>query len=323
MVNDIQNMTMTSDLLNKSGMISNIERYAINDGFGLRTTVFLKGCPLRCLWCSNPETQKTNREMVFFQDKCIGCMECVQLCEYGALKNGLLADRTICEKCHERENAFVCTTKCYPQCRKIDGKAMTVKEVLEAVKRDQQFYRLSGGGVTISGGEPLAQPEYIYALLRTFRNNYINTAIETCGFGAKKDLVKIAPYLNFAFVDLKSVDEDKHVTWTGARNDVILRNIRAMDSLCKEYGFDFILRTPVIPGFNDTPEDIDRIGEFVVENCPNLTGMELLPYHKLGRGKYLSLGREYALEGLTSPSNERLQELNKILYDKGIKLYQF
>ncbi len=323
MVHYNQNRTTALELLNESGMISNIERYAINDGYGLRTTVFLKGCPLRCKWCSNPETQKTYQEMVFFGDKCIGCNECVRLCEYGALEHGLLADRSICERCHERENAFACTRKCYPQCRKIDGKVMTVKEVLDVVKRDLQFYQMSGGGVTLSGGEPLSQPEFTYSLLSSLRNNYINTAIETCGAGREEDFVKIAPYLNMAFMDLKSANKDKHLEWTGAGNDAILKNIKAMDRLSGEYGFDLIIRVPVIPGFNDTPEDIGAIGEFILNNCNNFKGMELLPYHKLGRGKYTSLGRSYELEGLAAPSDGKMKELNKILFDEGIKLYQF
>ncbi|MBB2182126.1 glycyl-radical enzyme activating protein [Lachnospiraceae bacterium MD1] len=323
MVNYTGNKTIASEILNKKGMVSNIERYAINDGFGLRTTVFLKGCPLRCKWCSNPETQKFNCEMVFFEDQCIGCGECVKLCRYGALDNGLKADRSICDKCYLREDAFSCTLKCYPQCRKIDGQEMTVKEVFDVVKRDIQFYHLSGGGVTISGGEPLAQPEFTLNLLQTFKQNYINTAIETCGYAREDDYEAIAPYLDMAFMDLKSADTVKHEEWTGASNASILNNIIVMDELSKEYGFDFIIRTPVIPGFNDSAHEIQSIGKFVTENCKNYKGMELLPYHKLGRGKYISLGRIYELEGLKAPSDEQMNELHKILINMGINLYQF
>ncbi len=323
MLNYTQKSAMDKELLQQSGMIANIERYAINDGFGLRTTVFLKGCPLRCIWCSNPETQNYYPEMVFFKDQCIGCGECVSLCEYGALKNGLIADRSICEQCHTREKPFICTTKCYPQCRKVDGNEMSVKEVLDVVKRDMQFYRLSGGGVTLSGGEPLAQPDFTYALLRLLQENYINTAIETCGQASQKDYIRIAPYLNFVFMDLKSANPDKHLEWTGATNSIILNNIIVMDQLSKDYGFDFIIRIPVIPGFNDTAEDISDMGKFVSTNCKNIKGMELLPYHKLGRGKYISLGREYKLEKLTVPTKETMDQLNKVLFDQGINLYQF
>ncbi len=321
MIGDMENNT--EEIFNSTGMVTNIERYAINDGFGLRTTVFLKGCPIRCKWCSNPETQKLYPEMVFFSDKCIDCGECRRRCIYGGLKNGLNADRTVCERCFERENAFACVNKCYPQCRKIAGKEMTVKEVSDIVKRDMPFYQLSGGGVTVSGGEPLAQPKFAYSLLLVLKKLYINTAIETCGMGKEEDFAAIAPYLNLAFMDLKSVDKEKHLSWTGSDNDNILHNIVAMDGLSAEYGFDLILRTPVIPGFNDSLADIRHIGEFVTKNFKNYKGMELLPYHKLGRGKYISLGRNYELKELTPPSDEKMEELNQILYDMGINLYQF
>jgi len=306
-----------------TGRVTDIERYAINDGFGLRTTVFLKGCFLRCRWCSNPETQKNYPEMVFFQDKCIGCGSCKALCPYGALDNGLLADRSICEKCYTRENPFKCTEKCYPKCRKIVGEEKTVPEVVNVVKRDLPFYQLSGGGVTISGGEPLAQPEFTYALLKAFHENWIDTAIETCGSGRTEDYVKIAPYLNFAFMDMKATNNKKLKEWTGADGELIKNNIIQMDKLSKEYGFDLIIRTPVIPGFNDWEEDIEGIAGFISANCHNYAGMELLPYHKLGRGKYISLGMKYELSGLTSPTDERMNQLNRILDNYNIPIYQF
>lgn len=306
-----------------TGLSTDIERYAINDGFGLRTTVFLKGCTLRCKWCCNPETQRFNREMVFFQDKCIGCLACVSKCKYGALNNGLLADRKICETCYKNEDAFKCVEACYPQCRKIVGDDMTVREILDIVKRDMPFYQLSGGGVTISGGEPMAQPLYTYALLRAFNANWIDTAIETCGAGDKEDYAKIAPYLNLAFMDLKSFDKKKHIEWTGGDNESILENIIGMDILSGIYGFDLIVRTPVIPGFNDSEKDIREIAEFISGNLKYYKGMELLPYHKLGRGKYISLGRDYELADLKAPSEERMMELNRILHDFDIPIYKF
>ncbi len=311
------------ELYKLSGNVTDIERYAINDGFGLRTTVFLKGCPLGCKWCSNPETQKFNQEMVFFEDKCIGCGMCKELCQYGALENSLLADRKICDTCFKKENAFKCTEKCYTKCRKIVGDAMAVREVVDIVKRDLPFYQLSGGGVTLSGGEPTAQPLFAYALLRTLCENWIDTAIETCGVGEKEDYENIAPYLKFVFMDFKSFDSEKHTKWVGSDNKKVKENIVLMDTLAGKYGFDFIIRTPVIPGFNDTDEDIKSIAEFVSENCKNYKGMELLPYHKLGRGKYTSLGREYELADVVVPSDERMMELNKILSDFGILIYKF
>ena len=261
--------------------------------------------------------------MVFFEDECINCGECVKLCQYGALDNGLIAERSICNNCHKREDAFACTLKCYPESRKIDSEYMTVKDVTDVVKRDMDFYQRSGGGVTISGGEPFAQPDFLYALLITLQKNQIHTAIETCGQGLQKDYERIAPHLDFVFMDLKSANNDKHEEWTGAKNETILNNIVRMDKLAKELEFDLLIRTPVIPGFNDTVEDIKAIGKFVSENCENYNGMELLPYHRLGRGKYKSLGREYELADLEVPSDGHMKELNKVLFDMGIDLYEF
>jgi len=305
------------------GTVTDIERYAINDGFGLRTTVFLKGCPLKCKWCSNPETQKFYQQMIYFQDKCIGCGACKEVCPYGAFTNGLEADREICEKCHDRIDAFKCVEECYPQCRKIAGDKMTVQEVVDIVKRDMPFYQLSGGGVTISGGEPLAQPQFTFELLKAFNENWIDTAIETCGVGAVEDYKLIAPFLKFAFMDLKCVDNRKHYEWTGADNELIKKNIICMDELSKKYGFQLIIRTPIIPGFNDSQEEVRGIAEFVANNCKNYIGMELLPYHKLGRGKYISLGRAYELAELATPTDEHMDKLIKILDEYKIPIYKF
>lgn len=320
---DAKNPDGSNELYQVTGLITDIERYAINDGFGLRTTVFLKGCPLRCKWCSNPETQRFNQEMVFFQDKCIGCGACIKLCEYGALGRDLIADRSICDTCYKRDKAFKCIEKCYPKCRKIVGDSMTVKEVVDVVKRDMPFYQLSGGGVTLSGGEPLAQPEYAHALLKALCENWIDTAIETCGVGEKQDYERLAPYLKFVFIDLKAYDSRRHIEWTGADNTKIKENIILLDTLAARYGYELIIRIPVIPGFNDSDEEIGSIAAFVSENCKNYKGMELLPYHKLGRGKYTSLGREYELSDVTVPSDARMLELNKILSKFDINIYKF
>ncbi len=309
-------------LMELCGMTANIERYAINDGNGVRTTVFTKGCYLRCRWCSNPETQSFFPEMSFFPDKCIACMNCAEACPYGAIGEGLRTDREICGECHLREKAFSCTEKCYVKCRKVTGEKMSVREIYEVVKRDVPFYEGSGGGVTISGGEPMAQPEFTYALARILTERWIDTAIETCGYAEKEDYEKIVPYLNTVFMDIKHMDSKKHQAWTGMGNEKILNNIKYVDELAGVYGNKLFIRVPVIPGFNDQREEMEETARFVA-GCRNVEGMELLPYHKLGRGKYYSLGREYLLEDIAAPSAEHMAELHEVLAGYGIPVYQF
>lgn len=311
------------ELLAQEGVVANIERYAINDGKGVRTTVFTKGCFLRCKWCSNPETQNFFSEMSFFQDKCIGCGNCIKRCPYGAINDKLEADRNICKDCYTKEHSFACTELCYANCRKVTGEKMTVKQVYDIVKRDVPFYQASGGGVTLSGGEPMAQPEFTYAFARVLTEKWISTGIETCGFADKEDYEKIIPYIETVFMDIKHMDDAKHYTWTGQKNKKILENIKCVDELTGHYGNKLYIRVPIIPGFNDERKEIEDIAHFVSSECKNVTGMELLPYHKLGRGKYYSLGREYALEELKSPSEEHMMELNEILAKFNIQIYKF
>lgn len=305
------------------GMIANIERYAINDGNGVRTTVFFKGCYLRCRWCSNPETQEFHPEMSFFSDKCIACLNCLRSCPYGAIREDLSADRAVCSGCWKKDDAFTCTKKCYPQCRKVTGNMLSVKEVYDTVKRDASFYEASGGGVTVSGGEPFAQPDFLYALLRTLTERWINTAVETCGFADPEDYRAVVPYLNTIFMDIKHMNPEKHRAWTGQSNEKILDNVCLTDELAGIYGSELFFRIPIIPGFNDTVEEVGAVAEFVSKKLHHVKGMELLPYHRLGRGKYYSLEKPYDLEDTVTPPDEQMQELNAVLAKYGIPVYQF
>lgn len=310
-------------LMEQQGIIANIERYAINDGNGVRTTVFTKGCYMKCRWCCNPETQLFPPEISFFSDKCIACKKCIESCQYGAIDENLNVDHEICEKCYSKKHAFACAKTCYVGCRKVTGNRMTVRQVYDIVKRDVPFYEASGGGVTLSGGEPMAQPEFTYALLRVLTERWIHTGIETCGYAEKEDYKKILPYLDIIFMDIKHMDSKKHLEWTGRENEKILENIRLVNNAVGQYGNKLFIRVPVIPGFNEDSETIEKIAKFVSQNCKNVTGMELLPYHKLGRGKYYSLGREYLLEEVVPPSAEHMHMLNKVLAQYGIPIYKF
>lgn len=321
-------MTMTGyDYGNKeekTGIVANIERYTLNDGFGVRTTVFLKGCPFRCRWCCNPETQKEKKELMFFPDNCIACGACKESCLYGALNESPVPDWNICAGCADRESPFPCVNSCYAGCRKISGEEMTAGEVTALVKRDMNFYLKSGGGVTISGGEPLSQPGFLAALLQSLRESWINTAIETCGAGEAEDIAGIAPYLDMVFFDLKCMDDRKHKQWTGSGNKKILENFLLTAELSRKYSFDLIARTPVIPGFNDSEDEIRAIAGFIKSaGISDAAEYELLPYHKLGRGKYKALGRKYLLEELTPPADPLMERLNTAAGSMGVKMCKF
>lgn len=315
------------ELESVTGTVTEIERYAIHDGPGIRSVVFLKGCPLRCRWCCNPETQQGYIETAFFEDKCINCGRCIKLCPHEAINpvnEEMLLDRAKCRKhCFGKMNEFPCTMKCHPQARRSVGESMSVLQVYREVSRDIQFYESSGGGLTISGGEPMYQPEFVYSLLRYSKEKWIDTAMETCGAGSVDDYKEIASSLDVLFVDIKSLDRKKFIEWTGLDNTKILANIKELARLAREQAFRLFFRVPVIPGFNDSAQDIRDIGHFVIENCDGIEGMELLPYHKLGRGKYKSVGLEYGLPELEPPDEEHMERLVGILLEMGIRLYQF
>ena len=178
-------------------------------------------------------------------------------------------------------------------------------------------------GITLSGGEPMVRPEFAYALLRTLTERWIDTAIETCGYAKTEDYEQIVPYLNTIFMDLKHMNSEKHKQWTGHGNELILMNIKRVNDMIPVYGNRMFIRIPIIPGFNDKPEEVEETAAFVAKNCTNITGMELLPYHKLGRGKYYSLGREYEMESTVPPTTEKMNELNEILNKYDIPIFKF
>ncbi|PLR77405.1 glycyl-radical enzyme activating protein [Bacillus sp. V3-13] len=317
----------SKDLENVKGTLTEIERYAIHDGPGIRSVIFLKGCPLRCAWCCNPETQQSYIEMAFFEDKCIGCRRCVSNCTFNAITvvdREMIVDRSICRKnCFGKTEKFPCTLECYSGARKAIGESMTVLDAYKEVIRDISFYEESGGGVTISGGEPMFQADFVYSMLRYCKDHWIDTAMETCGAGKLEDYKLVAPYLDVLFIDLKNLDGDKYKEWTTHDNTQVLVNIQKLSELSQIYGFKIYIRTPVIPGFNDSEQNILDIGNFIKDKCKGVQGIELLPYHKLGRGKYKSIGREYKLKDLEPPTNEYMDKLNNILLDLGISVFQF
>lgn len=247
------------------GKIFDIQHFCTDDGPGIRTTVFLKGCPLRCLWCHNPESQLAENEILFYREKCTGCGRC----------RGLTAD----------SGDFVC----YSGAKRVCGREATAPEVLEAVMKDELFYKNSGGGITLSGGEPLFQPNFALEILRLSKERGLHTAVETCGFVKPEILCQAAEFTDLFLFDFKETDPEKHRAYTGADNALILENLRLLETM----GKDVILRCPIIPGYNDREDHFDGICA-VANRHRNILRVEIEPYHAFGEAKYAALGRQSA-----------------------------
>jgi pyruvate formate lyase activating enzyme len=295
------------------GLISHIQRYSIHDGPGIRTLVFFKGCPLTCLWCSNPETQKSSPEVLYSKIKCKNCDHCLSACNLNAIEDidgGKAINRSLCDTCG------MCVEACPNEALEIAGRSMTTEEVLIEVEKDMVFYRSSGGGITLSGGESLSQPEFSTKLLRDCYNRGIHTALETCGYQTWETLATMLPYTDLVLYDLKCMDPEKHKLLTGVSNRIILENARKVAS----EKIPMIVRLPVIPGYTDSEANIKAAAEFIA-TLDGVTEVDLLPYHRLGEAKYEKLGIGYHLEGLSPPSNEQMKAISLILESYGLKTH--
>ncbi|MCR5813869.1 MAG: glycyl-radical enzyme activating protein [Desulfovibrio sp.] len=290
-----------------TGIIFNIQKFSVHDGEGIRTLVFLKGCPLRCAWCSNPESQSPKPEHAFNPSRCLTaqvCGRCLKACEHGALSlvnDMIMFDARRCTQC------FACANACPGQAQKVYGETKSVREILDLVERDQTFYSRSGGGMTLSGGEALFQHEFTLALLRAAKRRHIDTAMETSAYAPYPYLHEACENLNKLIMDIKCMDSAKHKAFTGVDNDLILENFQ---KLLQDFpDLPILVRTPVVPGFNDTEEDIRAIRRFVPLKA-NIE-YELLPYHRMGQPKYGYLCRPYALEGkkLDPKTMQKLREI--------------
>jgi pyruvate formate lyase activating enzyme len=295
------------------GLISHIQRYSIHDGPGIRTLVFFKGCPLTCLWCSNPETQKSSPEVLYSKIKCKSCDHCLSACALNAIEDidgSKVIDRTLCDACG------MCVEACPNEALEIAGRSMTTEKVLKEVEKDTVFYRSSGGGITLSGGESLAQAEFSTELLRKCYNRGIHTALETCGYQAWQTLAAMLPYTDLVLYDLKCMDPEKHKALTGVSNRIILENARKL-ALEK---IPMIIRLPVIPGYTDSQTNIKAAAAFMA-TLEGVREVDLLPYHRLGEAKYQKLGIRYRLEGLLPPASEQMEAISRILKSYGLKTH--
>lgn len=297
----------------KSGYVFNIQQFSVHDGPGIRTIVFLKGCPLHCPWCSNPESQNSASELAWNSSKCMGCHQCRATCPQQAITLGdrgeIKINRDLCLKC------FKCAEACPTTALSVLGKKMSIEEVLREVESDSVFYRRSDGGMTLSGGEPLQQADFAINLLKEAKRHGIRTAIETCGCVEWSTLEQACHLLNNVIYDIKCFDASKHKRHTGVTNEQILSNFGKM---CRQFPhLPILVRTPIIPGFNDSEDDILAIIDFI-QQFPNVT-YELLQYHRLGQPKYNALGRKYPLGDvkLSDETFNHLKLVAKERFEKG------
>lgn len=311
----------TTESVTLTGVLFDIRKYSIHDGPGIRTAVFFKGCPLRCAWCHNPESQSFQPELILRPNRCIGCGACVDVCPHGAIEvlphlsqaegrnvrsqeEGLsmVTRRAKCQVCGE------CTRVCYADGRQIVGREYCLDEILSEIESDRVFYEQSGGGVTFTGGEPMSQRPFLLALLRACKERGLHTALDTSGYCTWEALAEARPYVDLFLYDLKLMDDVRHRQYTAVSNSLILENLRKLS----QAGSTVRVRIPVIPGINDDGRNLRASGEFLA-SLPHLERVDLLAYHSSAEAKYQNLGMAYALPGLQSPSNERMEEIAAFL----------
>jgi pyruvate formate lyase activating enzyme len=286
----------------QSGMVFNLQRYSLHDGPGIRTTVFLKGCPARCWWCHNPESQLVTPEIACSEPRCIACNACLMACHDG------LKPREACTLCAS------CSDACPTGARAMVGRMMTVGEVVASVMRDRMFFEDSGGGVTFSGGEPLGQPEFLKALLSSFRAHEIHTAVDTAGLCPPRALLDLAPLVDLFLYDIKCIDPEIHLQGTGVDNAGVLDNLERLSG-----AHDNIwIRVPVVPGFNDTMQEMGAIARLAAASRA-VRQVWLLPFHASWSAKPARFGKESSgAAGLSPPSSELMESFARIFRDHGL-----
>lgn len=296
----------------RTGVIFNIQKYSVNDGPGIRTVVFFKGCPLRCRWCSNPESQLTRVQVYWDQKKCINCHHCMEICPDHAitLSNGHIhIDPLTCSGCGQ------CVSPCPGKSLELEGETRTVQEIIDVVLQDKVFYEESGGGITLSGGELLSQPEFALELLLAAKENGLHTCCETTGFAPAETFDQITEHVDYILFDMKHWNPDKHQAGTGVTNALPLSNIQHAIKKGKEV----LPRIPVIPGYNNSPEDAARFSDTLHQVGANKC--QLLPFHQFGENKYHLLDKTYDYQDVPSLHREDLQDYLQEFIAHGIKAF--
>jgi pyruvate formate lyase activating enzyme len=294
-----------------TGMVFDIKKYSINDGPGIRTTVFLKGCPLDCWWCHNPESKSLKPELMYRANRCTLCAECVSACPLEAISvdGAAKTDWSVCDNCG------ICAEVCYNGARELLGRKMTVAQVMTEIERDVPFFDQSKGGVTFSGGEPLMQRKFLAEVLMACRAHDIHTVVDTSGFAKWDVLESIRGDVNLFLYDLKLMDNERHIRYTGVSNVLILSNLHRLSAV----GAKCIVRIPLIPGVNDDEENLVESGKFLA-SLPNIESVDLMGYHEIAKGKYEALGMEYRLPETKAPSAESMQSAAGVLKNYGLKV---
>ena len=307
-------------VIERKATIFNIQKYNMYDGPGVRTLIFFQGCPLRCKWCANPEGMIRRPRIMFKSNMCVDCGACVDVCPVG---KHVFSNETMKHEVRRDIDCIGCG-KCVDACLKsalsVVGEVKTISELLEIVEEDRTFYEVSGGGVTLGGGEVLMQPEAASSLLMACKQEGINTAIETCGYAKLESVLKVAEFTDLFLFDIKHINSDKHFQWTGVRNEQILENLQEL--LRRKYNVK--IRMPLLKGVNDCQDDIENVMKFLTpfKDYKNFKGVDLLPYHKMGVNKYNQLGVEYPITGDPSLSNEDLDRIEGWIkkYDLPVKV---
>jgi pyruvate formate lyase activating enzyme len=309
------------------GKVFDIQGFTVNDGPGIRTEIFLKGCPLRCLWCHSPESQLPHTQVAWYEIRCIGlkvCGKCLEACPKGAIVKG----KTIISKVDQTEmqvidinrdlcdNCTRCTLACPANALAVCGQDMTLAEVMARINKDRPFYRKSGGGVTISGGEPMLQYKFSTAVFKACKEQGLNTALDTTGYAAWEHYREILEYTDLVLYDLKQMDSERSRAITGAPNELILENAKKMAAA----GAAIQIRIPVVPGYNDSEENLRAASRFCLELGQAVTLVQILPYHRLGLVKYERLQRKYALPDLMPPAAETMEAHKKLIESYGLKV---
>jgi pyruvate formate lyase activating enzyme len=303
-------LRQAENVAESTAVIFNIMRFSTQDGPGIRTTIFFKGCPLSCWWCHNPESQRLQPELLYLEERCRHCGDCVTACPQHAIEQveGTVRTSALCRRCGQ------CTEVCQAEARQIAGRRLTVGELVAEIERDLIFFEESAGGVTLSGGEPLAQPRFVSALLGACRERGIRTVLDTCGYAPSGVFLNVAPLADLVLFDLKLMDPVRHKQYTGVSNRRILANLEQLVAS----GGAVTVRIPVLPGINDTDDDIRQFARYL-EKLP-ASEVELLPYHHIGAGKYKRLGLTYRLGDAPQPTAADLARFRDALVRAGLNV---